>query len=64
METLVNLQINFALMQMLTSDETAGLIGSHCIRLCKFMPCMFRNMDRHITKKNHNSTNAENTIQK
>ena len=45
--------------EILTSVKTTDWIGSDCIRLCKLMPCTFRNVDRFIAKKNHNNANIE-----
>ena len=60
MEGLVNSRIDFAPIETLTSDKTTGWIGSDYMRLCKFIGYIFRNMDRHISEKNHNNVNIKN----
>ena len=56
-EALAKSRIDFAPMEILISDKPVGWIESDCIRLCKFMLCIFKNMDRHIAEKDNNSIN-------
>lgn len=60
MERLVNSRIDFAPTETLTSNKTIGWIWSDCMRLCKFIGSIFRNMDRHIAEKNHDIISMKN----
>ena len=50
-EALVSSQIDFAPVEVLSSERTTGWIGSDFIRLCKFIPYVFRLMGILIAKK-------------
>lgn len=60
MEELINSKIDFAPIEILSSDKTTGWIGSDCIRTCKFMPCVFRYADRFFERKNQDNININN----
>ena len=60
MEELFNSKIDFAPIEILSSDKTTGWIGSDYIRTCKFMPYIFRYADRFFERKNHDNVNINN----
>ena len=63
-EALVKTQIDFVPIAILTSDINTGWIGSYHMKLSELMPFVFRNADRFIAEKNHNSTNIETCMSK
>ena len=60
MEGLVNSRIDFAPIEISTSNKTTVWICIDYMRLCKFTCCIFMNVDRYIAEKNHNSINTNN----
>ena len=59
MEELVTSKIDFAPIEILSSDKTTGWIGSDYIRTCKFLPYILRNVDRYIAEKNQDDINIK-----
>ena len=60
MEALASSRIDFAPIEILSTDKTMGWIGSDFIRTCKFIVHIFRMMDILVAKKNNSKINVKN----